>query len=51
MYKLKTMDLEIELNGTYKTKDIEKMLRTARSKGFTICGMEVSETKLIIKCR
>jgi len=45
------MDIEIELEGAYKTKEIERMLRTARTKGFNVCGMEVSETKLIIKCR
>jgi len=45
------MDLEIELEGAYKVKNIEKMLRAARSKGYSICGMEVTEDKLIIKCR
>jgi acetolactate synthase regulatory subunit len=45
------MDIEIELEGAYRTKEIERMLRTARSKGFDFCGIEISETKLIIKCR
>jgi len=45
------MDIEIELKGTYKVKEIERKLRTVRTKGFNICGMEISETHLIIKCR
>ncbi len=45
------MDIEIELNGQYFVKEIEKKLRTVRSKGMRICQMEVNETHLVIKCR
>jgi acetolactate synthase regulatory subunit len=45
------MDIEIELNGQYLVKEIEKKLRTVRSKGMKVCQMEVTETHLVIKCR
>ena len=45
------MDIQIELNGEYFVKEIEKKLRTVRSKGMRICKMEITETHLVIKCR
>jgi acetolactate synthase regulatory subunit len=45
------MDIEIELTGTYSVKEIERKLRTVRSKGMKVCQMEVTETHLVIKCR
>ena len=45
------MDISIELDGEYFVKEIERKLRTVRSKGMRVCKMEINETHLIIKCR
>jgi len=42
------MEILIKLDGQYFVKEIERKLRTVRSKGYRICSMEVSEDNLII---
>jgi len=44
------MEIEIE-KAVYRLKDLERVLRRARSKGASQGKVEVNEEKIIIKCK